>query len=70
MYDYIVGNLPFVYKALATFAGVRGNKKRGIERLQMIIEKDAATADDSRVMLLAIYQNEKRYELSLIHISE
>ena len=25
MYDYIVGNLPFVYKALATIAGVRGS---------------------------------------------
>lgn len=61
MYDYITGNLPFVYKALATLAGVRGNKKRGIERLQTIIEKDAATADDARVMLLAIYQNEKRF---------
>jgi hypothetical protein len=65
MYDYIVGNLPFAYKAIAALAGVRGNKDRGIKRLQTIIEKDAATADDSRVMLLAIYQNEKRYEESL-----
>lgn len=65
MYDYITGNLPFMYKALATLAGVRGNKKRGIERLQTIVEKDAATADDARVMLLAIYQNEKRHEDAL-----
>jgi tetratricopeptide (TPR) repeat protein len=65
MYDYIVGNLPFAYKALAAIAGVRGNKERGIKRLQTIVEKDAATADDARVMLLAIYQNEKRYEESL-----
>jgi tetratricopeptide (TPR) repeat protein len=61
MYDYIVGNLPFAYKALATLAGVRGNKQRGITRLQTIVEKAAATADDARVMLLAIYQNEKRF---------
>lgn len=61
MYDYIVGNLPFVYKALATLAGVRGNKQRGIERLQTIVAKDSATADDARVMLLAIYKNEKRH---------
>jgi tetratricopeptide (TPR) repeat protein len=65
MYDYIVGNLPFMYKALAAIAGVRGNKKRGIERLQTIIAKDAATADDARVMLLAIYQNEKRHDDAL-----
>ncbi len=65
MYDYIVGNLPFMYKALAAIAGVRGNKNRGIERLQTIISKDSATADDARVMLLAIYKNEKRYEEAL-----
>lgn len=70
MYDYIVGNLPFVYKALATLAGVRGNKNRGIERLQMIIAKDAATADDARVMLLAIYKNEKRYEDALVLLQQ
>ena len=65
MYDYIVGNLPFMYKALAAIAGVHGNKNRGIERLQTIIAKDSATADDARVMLLAIYKNEKRYEEAL-----
>ncbi len=65
MYDYIVGNLPFAYKAFAAIAGVRGNKERGIKRLQTIIERDAATADDARVMLSAIYRNEKRSEDAL-----
>ncbi len=70
MYDYIVGNLPFVYKALAAMAGVRGNKQRGIERLQTIISKNAATADDARVMLLAIYKNEKRYADALTTLQQ
>jgi len=65
MYDYIVGNLPFFYKTLAAVAGVRGNKQRGIARLKTIVEKETATADDARVMLLAIYQNEKRYQDAL-----
>ncbi|MGH9833984.1 MAG: tetratricopeptide repeat protein [Blastocatellia bacterium] len=65
MYDYIVGTLPFGYKAIAAIAGIRGNKQRGITRLQTIVEKETATADDARVMLLAIYQNEKRYEDAL-----
>ncbi len=65
MYDYIVGTLPFGYKAIAALAGIRGNKQRGITRLQTIVEKETATADDARVMLLAIYQNEKRYEDAL-----
>jgi len=65
MYDYIVGSLPFMYKALAALGGARGNKQRGITRLKEVIEKETATADDARVMLLAIYQNEKRYEDAL-----
>src|SRR5262245_15593374 len=65
MYDYIVGSLPFGYKALAMMAGVRGNKQRGIARLQTVIEKKAASDDDARVMLLAIFRNEKRYNEAL-----
>src|SRR5262245_22517566 len=65
MYDYIVGSLPFMYKALAAVVGARGNKQRGITRLKGVVEKETATADDARVMLLAIYQNEKRYEDAL-----
>jgi tetratricopeptide (TPR) repeat protein len=65
VYDYIAGSLPFGYKFMATMIGVRGNKKRGITRLQTIIEKNAVTADDSRVLLVAIYRNEKRYDDAL-----
>jgi tetratricopeptide (TPR) repeat protein len=65
MYDYIAGSLPFGIKALALFAGVRGNKERGISRLKTIIENNAVTADDARVMLIAIYRNEKRNEDAL-----
>src|SRR5215510_1225404 len=60
LYDYIVGSLPFGYKALATMVGIRGNKKRGVTRLQTMIEKNASSADDARVMLLAIFRNEKQ----------
>jgi tetratricopeptide (TPR) repeat protein len=61
MYDYVVGNLPFAYKTLAVLGGIRGNKQRGIERLQTLISKETATSDDARVLLLAIFQNEKRF---------
>jgi len=65
VYDYIVGSLPFSYKFLASMVGVRGNKKRGITRLQTIIEKNAVTDDDARILLVAIYRNEKRYDDAL-----
>ncbi|MDX2039818.1 MAG: tetratricopeptide repeat protein [Acidobacteriota bacterium] len=65
MYDYIAGNLPFMYKVIATLAGVRGNKQRGIERLEKIVVSETVTADDARVLLVAIYKNEKRFDDAL-----
>lgn len=69
LYDYIVGSLPFAFKALAAIAGVRGNKVRGIERLKKLVASDSASSDDARVLLLAIYQNEGRFEdaLAILH---
>src|SRR5262245_47391437 len=54
LYDYIVGSLPFGYKALATMVGIRGNKNRGITRLQTLVDKNTVTSDDARVMLLTV----------------
>jgi tetratricopeptide (TPR) repeat protein len=70
MYDYVVGSLPFAYRAIATLIGIRGNKQRGITRLQTVVEKEAATADDARVLLLAVYQNEKRHADALKLLDE
>jgi tetratricopeptide (TPR) repeat protein len=65
VYDYIAGGLPFGYKLMASMVGVRGNKKRGIGRLQTIIENNSPTADDARILLVAIFRNEKRYDDAL-----
>ncbi|MFN7931152.1 MAG: tetratricopeptide repeat protein [Blastocatellia bacterium] len=45
--------------------GVRGNKERGIKELNSIIEHNADNADDARVMLIGIYQNENKAEDAL-----
>jgi tetratricopeptide (TPR) repeat protein len=65
VYDYIAGSLPFGYRVMATMVGVRGNKKRGIARLQAIVENNAPTADDARILLVAIFRNEKKYDDAL-----
>jgi predicted Zn-dependent protease len=58
-YHYILGSLPFYMKALAALGGMRGNKQKGISELQTVVEK-GTNSDDASVLLLAIYQNEKR----------
>jgi tetratricopeptide (TPR) repeat protein len=70
VYDYIAGSLPFGYKVMATMVGVRGNKKRGISRLQTIIENNAPTADDARILLVAIFRNEKQYDDALAMLDQ
>jgi hypothetical protein len=70
VYDYIAGSLPFGYRVMATMVGVRGSKKRGITRLQTIIENSAPTADDARILLVAIYRNEKRYDDALATLDQ
>lgn len=60
LYDYVVGSLPFPLKALAALGGVRGSRERGIARLRQVIEHKAENADDARVLLLTIHQQERR----------
>jgi tetratricopeptide (TPR) repeat protein len=70
LYDYVIGNLPFAVKALIAMGGVRGNKERGIKQLNFIIENKAENADDARVMLIGIYQNENKPEAALAILQE
>jgi tetratricopeptide (TPR) repeat protein len=70
VYDYVAGSLPFGYKLMASMVGVRGNKKRGIGRLQTIIENNAPTSDDARILLVAIFRNERRYDDALAMLEQ
>ena len=65
LYNYIVGSLPFGLKTLAAIVGTRGSKTKGTRMLEEAAAKGRYVSDDSRVMLLAIYQNEKRPEDAL-----
>ncbi len=68
-YHYILGKLPWGLKALAAIGGMRGNKQKGIAEIQSVIDK-GSNADDARVVLLAIYQVEKRPEDALTVLSQ
>ena len=70
LYEYIVGNLPFPIKALAAMGGVRGNRERGIQQLKSIIENRASNADDARVLLIGVYQNEHKPADALPYLKE
>lgn len=65
LYNYIVGSLPFPLKALAAMVGTRGSRSKGIAMLEDAMNKGRYISDDARVILIAIYQNEKRPEEAL-----
>ncbi len=65
LYNYIVGSLPFPMRALAALGGIRGSRSKGIAQLEDAMNKGRYVSDDARVMLIAIYQKEKRPEDSL-----
>jgi len=65
MYDYILGTLPLPVKMLASIAGARGSKKRGIRTLERVAKEGQWARDDAKVLLIAIYKKEKRFPEAL-----
>ena len=65
IYDYLVGTLPLPVRMLASIAGARGSKKRGIQTLERVAIEGQWTRDDAKVLLIAIYKKEKRFPEAL-----
>jgi hypothetical protein len=70
LYEYVIDSLPFGWRMLARFAGLKGSKAKGIEHLELVVSRGKYGADDSRVVLLGIYSKENNRERSLRIISD
>ena len=66
LYDYIVGNLSLPVKLMASIAGVRGSKKRGIQTLERVSKEGYWERDYARLLLMVLYKREKRFPESLV----
>jgi hypothetical protein len=69
LYEYVVDSLPFGWRVLARFAGLKGSKKKGMEHLEMVTQSGKYTSDDARVVLIGIYSREGKPERALEMIS-
>lgn len=58
LYEYVIGSLPFFWKALARLAGLKGSKEKGIEHLNHVAREGKYTGDDARVLLMGLYARE------------
>jgi hypothetical protein len=61
MYDYIVGTLPLPARMLASLAGARGSRKRGIQTLERVAKEGQWTREEAKILLIAIYKKERRF---------
>lgn len=70
LYEYVIDSLPFGWRLLARFAGLKGSKAKGIEHLELVVSRGKYLADDSRVVLLGIYSKEQNSGRALELISD
>ncbi len=68
LYEYVVGNLPWYIKWIATIIGYRGSKERGFEYLTLATQKGQFIADDARILQMVLFVREKRYEQALANV--
>lgn len=59
-YHYVVGSVPLAFRAVATLAGIRGDRLRGIAELEQVAAKGRYNQDDARALLVALYRYENR----------
>ena len=69
LYEYVIDSLPFGWRVLARFAGLKGSKSGGIEHLELVTKRGKYAADDARVVLLGIYSKENQLDRALETIS-
>lgn len=60
LHDYMVGSLPWHWKALAFMAGYRGDKQAGIRTLEDVARNGRENRVDAEMMLCIIYRRERQ----------
>ncbi len=65
LYDYVIGTLPLAAKLVASMAGARGSKRRGIQTLERVAKQGHWERDYASLLLMVVYKREKRFPESL-----
>ena len=60
LHDYVVGSLPFTWKAVGFLAGFRGDKEAGIQELKLVAERGRVNRADAVVLLESVLRRERR----------
>jgi tetratricopeptide (TPR) repeat protein len=58
IHDYVIGSLPWTWRALGFLAGFHGDKERGIRTLEDVVQKGRMNRTDAQILLSALYRRE------------
>lgn len=61
LYDFLLGSLPRAAKVLFFFVGMTGDKQRGIQKVEKVVESGDSARHDARILLTVMYRREKRH---------
>jgi predicted Zn-dependent protease len=68
--EYMIGSLPFFVKWFVHFDNVSGDKKRGVERLEMVAREGHYFRPFSKILLATIALREKRPRDAQLYLQE
>ncbi len=69
LHDYVIGSLPWTYKALGFLVGFRGDKEQGLRTVEEVARKGTHGAD-AQVLLCALYRREGQARKALPLLAE
>jgi hypothetical protein len=68
--NYIIGCLPGIKRFFLGFAGIHGDKKAGIQQLQIAADHSHYTRPFAKILLALAALREKNPELARVQLSE
>ena len=68
--NYIIGSLPWFKRAFLRFKGIKGNKRRGIEQLEIAAARGRYLRPFAKILLAMVALREKRFALARTQLME
>lgn len=65
LHDYIVGSLPWSWRALGFLIGVKGDKEKGVQIVKEVAEHGKDDKVDAEVFLAALYRRENHPKMAV-----
>lgn len=70
LHEYIAGSLPWYVRGFAFLAGFRGDRRHGIEQMEMAVRDGRRTAVEARVLLAVVLGRERQWDRAAVLMGE